>query len=236
MARCQCLTKKGTGPQCLRLATKGSLFCKQHWNCQNQIALINLPMIKQQKIEKQKAEKQKAEKQEKFKSKFKFLLEKFEHNPNPDEILQLIKEGARPDLVKDSSGKTALIWAAIKGNLNAVNQLLKAGADPNVSDADGDTSLAWAAYKGHENIVKTLLDAGADPNIIGLNNRTPLMQHLHGSDDNGNINIVNLLLRAGSDLTIKDHYGNTTWSLAEENTEAIRDAVKKAIIEKAIKH
>ena len=65
--------------------------------------------------------------------------------------------------------------AARTGNLTKIEQLLKAGTDPNQYEerlekyyGEGDdyyegTSLMWAAKKGHTEVVKILLENGADP-------------------------------------------------------------------------
>ncbi|MGZ8848527.1 MAG: ankyrin repeat domain-containing protein, partial [Pyrinomonadaceae bacterium] len=83
---------------------------------------------------------------------------------------------------KDKKGCTPLMRAAENGNLQAVRELLKAGADVNDKlghlSSDGSTSstrkdtrlwpgisaLMLAAKKGQLEIVKVLLAAGADPN------------------------------------------------------------------------
>ena len=45
---------------------------------------------------------------------------------------------------KTSSGKTALMYAAEKGNLGIANLLLEKGADLNATDNDGKTALQIA--------------------------------------------------------------------------------------------
>src|SRR4051794_6818440 len=65
-------------------------------------------------------------------------------------------------------GWTALHTAARDGNLEAVRQLLAAGADPNAREAgDNTTPLHWAAAASHLDIVRALVDAGADVNGFG---------------------------------------------------------------------
>jgi len=55
------------------------------------------------------------------------------------------------------------MWAAAKGQVEVVRELLKAGADVLAqSNLDG-TALRWAAKHGHEETVRVLLNAGADP-------------------------------------------------------------------------
>ena len=58
---------------------------------------------------------------------------------------------------------TAPLFAAIAaGDLNAVRQGLREGADPNQRGAGGQTPLMAAARRGNEAIVRLLLAAGAD--------------------------------------------------------------------------
>jgi ankyrin repeat protein len=62
---------------------------------------------------------------------------------------------------RDEEGKTAIAWAAISGNVNAVLALLKAGADPNIPDYAHDTALMFAVYSKEPHIVDVLIAAGA---------------------------------------------------------------------------
>lgn len=52
--------------------------------------------------------------------------------------------------------------AAFRGDIQAVRELLLAGADVNARDRDGDTALMFAAYRGHTEIVSLLLYYGAN--------------------------------------------------------------------------
>ena len=80
---------------------------------------------------------------------------------NVEAINQLVE--ARADLnVRDASGETALMLAAIGGHPATVQALLEAGADYAAADIeDGYTALMWAAREGHLDSVLKLLQAGA---------------------------------------------------------------------------
>lgn len=63
----------------------------------------------------------------------------------------------------DTDERTPLHWAAMRGDLNTVNDLLANGADPNTHDDGGWTPLITAAAAGYTYVVSTLVEAGADP-------------------------------------------------------------------------
>ncbi len=80
------------------------------------------------------------------------------------EVRRLVEEGADLEAV-DSSGRTALQWAAYGGHVEIVRDLLQAGADPDHTDDEGDTALHIAATFGLEEVAGLLVDAGADKEI-----------------------------------------------------------------------
>ena len=57
-----------------------------------------------------------------------------------------------------------LVQAAYGGHAAITQQLLRAGADPNLACGEGETALTAAVDKGHLEIVRLLLAAGADKN------------------------------------------------------------------------
>ncbi|KAL1921053.1 uncharacterized protein VTP21DRAFT_11688 [Calcarisporiella thermophila] len=67
-----------------------------------------------------------------------------------------------PDTVNllNSEGKSALTYAALKGNDTMVNLLLDNGADIDHMDADGNTPLHHASAWGHRKTVSTLIERG----------------------------------------------------------------------------
>ena len=79
---------------------------------------------------------------------------------------------------RDADGLTALHWAAAKGDIDAVNALLKFSATPNVRSRRGHSPLSWASQIPSQQrieIVQTLLAHGADVNHTDSYNRTPLL-------------------------------------------------------------
>jgi len=76
---------------------------------------------------------------------------------------QVIRMGANVEAC-DSSGRTALMYAATLGDVGTV-QVLAAHADTHATDYEGQTALVYATLGGHEQVVQVLLDYGADPHV-----------------------------------------------------------------------
>ena len=80
------------------------------------------------------------------------------------EIIKLLLEAGADAKKVAPDGVTALLIATASENADAVEELLKAGADPNaVAEREGVRPLHVAAESGDVRIVKALLAAGADP-------------------------------------------------------------------------
>jgi ankyrin repeat protein len=123
------------------------------------------------------------------------------------------------------AGDTALHLAAAGYRVEIVRLLLASGADPNAVKnrrrssplhyaADGFiTGPAWDAKRQVETI-RCLLHHDADIHLQDMNGATPL----HRAVRTRCANAVNFLLRAGSDPTIRNKSGNTSFHLAVQNT------------------
>ena len=70
----------------------------------------------------------------------------------------MIKAGAEPG----SSGNTPLISASMRGDVEALDALVKAGANVNVPGNNGRTALKEAADGGFLECIYLLLSAGVD--------------------------------------------------------------------------
>ncbi|XP_058277392.1 BRCA1-associated RING domain protein 1 isoform X2 [Hirundo rustica] len=95
---------------------------------------------------------------------------------------------------RNYKGETLLHIASIKGDLAAVEQLLKNGADPNVKDNAGWTPLHEACNHGHREVAELLLRHRALVNTTGYQNDSPL----HDAARNGHVAVVRLLLLHGA--------------------------------------
>ncbi|NXB65057.1 BARD1 protein, partial [Struthidea cinerea] len=104
---------------------------------------------------------------------------------------------------RNYKGETLLHVASIKGDLAAVEQLLKNGADPNVKDNAGWTPLHEACNHGHREVVELLLQHRALVNTTGYQNDSPL----HDAARNGHVAIVELLLLHGASQDAVNIFG-----------------------------
>jgi ankyrin repeat protein len=78
---------------------------------------------------------------------------------------EILQNGDDVD-IPDAMGRTALEWAAARGDERAVVTLLSYGADPNSMDHKLNTPLTLAANQNQTVCVRLLLEAGADPDPI----------------------------------------------------------------------
>ena len=120
-------------------------------------------------------------------------------------IKAIIKHGADVNATNKNS-VTALMKACEKGNIDAINQLLNAKADPNIADTDGKTSIHYAVSGGcNKEALQAIINHGADVNATNKNSVTALMR----ACEKGYIDAINVLLNAGADPNIADIDGET---------------------------
>ena len=77
---------------------------------------------------------------------------------------------------KDAMGRTALFWAAQRGDTATVSRLLMEGADPRIADNRGSTPLHCGVTESSGQIVDALLDAGAEIDARDHLGRTAVME------------------------------------------------------------
>ena len=88
---------------------------------------------------------------------------------------------ADPALIglKDAYGGTPLHYAAWKGHVEVVRELLDLGAEIDACSRDGHyggTPLHAAAHGNQKEVAALLLERGADKSIVSCNGRTPLQE------------------------------------------------------------
>ncbi len=134
-----------------------------------------------------------------------------------DRIVEaLLARGSDPDAV-DATGKAPITYAAARGFVDVVRRLIDAGVDPKRRYGNDLTALMWAA--GHEDgvgaaaaqsVVDLLLDHGAPLDASDDRGRTALMN----AAELGYPEMVDRLLRAGADRTLRDKSGKAALDLA----------------------
>ena len=145
------------------------------------------------------------------------------------ETLQaIIDHGADVCSATNENNLTAFMIACQKGNINALNVLLNAGADRSIVDTKGETWIHYAVREGcSKETLQAIIDYGADVNATTNNNVTPLMI----ACKKGNIDAINVLLHAGADPSIADIDGETwihyavTWACGNETVQSIFDCL-----------
>jgi peptidoglycan/LPS O-acetylase OafA/YrhL len=85
-----------------------------------------------------------------------------------------LASGVAVDAADPDRGGSPLMWAAVTGQAEAMELLIKRGADVNAAGQDGGTALHGAAFLGHEKTVEVLIRSGAKLNVPNNRGTTPL--------------------------------------------------------------
>ena len=113
----------------------------------------------------------------------------------------------------DAKGRTALAWAAARGDEGNVRTLLEFGADPNISCATGNSPLLRSVRAQSPSCIKLLLDHDADVMRKSDLGFTALHYAAYYKDDEA---YLLPLLDAGSRVDEKDNYGWTALAATAE--------------------
>jgi ankyrin repeat protein len=129
----------------------------------------------------------------------------------------------RPSRDRQEILDEALSWASRNDRLEAINMLVASGARID-ADVYRGTALAWAGACGCMGALGRLLELGADPN-----GRTTFGGPDHGDDatvlhlaaQDGHIDVIEALLDAGADPTLRDaRYDSTPAGWAEHEGQS----------------
>jgi ankyrin repeat protein len=153
----------------------------------------------------------------------------------PPAVVEAVKTGdsgairraiARADVnLPEADGTTALHWAVKRGDLEAVDLLLKAGARVDATTRYGVAPLYLAARRGDPVIIERLINGGANPNWTMPDGETALMT----AAVSGNPEAVKVLAAHGANLNATDPArGQTALMWAASANKA---AVVKALLD-----
>ena len=148
-------------------------------------------------------------------------------------IKLLLEAGAHVNIV-DDTGKSLLIHAVAKGNIEHVARLFQTDIDVNLTSESGETALTKAVSEDYPDLVDLLISSGADVNHA-VNKRNTILQiasasvntllvagadvnalnkingstALHYAAQTGQNTIMETLIQAGADVNITDANGNS---------------------------
>ena len=128
-----------------------------------------------------------------------------------------IVTGGRPGPGSTSGGVSredeaphALHRAAEAGNIEGLQEALKAGADVDARDGKGWTALMHAVAKGYPLVVEPLLKADANPDVRAPDGATALFM----AATEGHTEIIVLLMEAKADVSVRGPKGRTAMDVA----------------------
>lgn len=148
-------------------------------------------------------------------------------------VKMLLKLGAAPN-GDPSGGNVPLLAAAANLNADMISLLLEAGADVNAEAAGENALHKIVAARGSkqpanrrrtvkkedpgsfQEAVRVLLDNKININAVNISGQTPL----YLAAENGDAEIVQMLIAAGADLGVKANSGETAFKAAQRTGQS----------------
>jgi ankyrin repeat protein len=115
---------------------------------------------------------------------------------------------------RDADGRTALSWAAARGDDDAVSQLLRVKANPDIAGHDRRTPLHWAAQSGNSRTLEILLKHNANMKLKDQWKRTPLQ---YASCNHNDTRYLEILIAHGADVNAQDCHERTALGYAAKH-------------------
>jgi uncharacterized protein len=130
----------------------------------------------------------------------------------------------KPDITA-KDGRTTLMFAAQKNNIEAIAALVKAGANPKAVDKNNTNALMRAASADAKQAVAALLKLGLNVNAKDKKGISALLYSIASKDPE----ITGILIDAGADLNVQMEDGSTALigALVMKNKETARMLMKK---------
>ena len=122
--------------------------------------------------------------------------------------------------VRDENSRTSLFFAAIQGNEDFVELLLRFNPRVNTVDKFGSSPLYYAAAGNNVGVIELLVKKGANLNAQNRQGLTPLMV----AASEGHLAAVQALLDLKADSTLTDFTGRTAfdWALRNNRQAVVR--------------
>lgn len=126
--------------------------------------------------------------------------------------------GAGADVnAKDDLQDSPYLYAGAEGKLEILKMTVAAGADLSSVNRYGGTALTPAAHHGHIEVVEYLLSTEVDIDQVNYLGWTALLEAVILGDGGPTYqHIVELLINAGADRSIRDREGRTALENAQE--------------------
>ncbi|XP_069935680.1 transient receptor potential cation channel subfamily A member 1 homolog isoform X4 [Cherax quadricarinatus] len=142
-------------------------------------------------------------------------------------ITMLLDAGAKVER-RDKDSFTPLLVAASGGHASAVQALLNHGADVEAVDKDDKTAVYWCASQGNEEALEVLLNSEHCRKLVDTSDRYD-NSPLHAAACHGYMNIINMLLNAGSLVDNKNEDEETALHVAAEagQVKVVRELVHR---------
>ncbi|KAH6762808.1 hypothetical protein C2S52_020241 [Perilla frutescens var. hirtella] len=121
------------------------------------------------------------------------------------------RDKGHKDIVQVLERGEAVLHAARRGELDALESLLEKGANINFCDQHGLTALHVAAIKGNKDVVMMLVEFGASVEWQDAEGHTPL----HLAVEGGSIETVEVLICRGSNVNARTKKGTTPLSISK---------------------
>lgn len=129
--------------------------------------------------------------------------------------------------VREQKRPTALMIAAMSGEVEAIDALIRDGSDIDARDERGRSALLLAAISGEENAVLKLLARNANPNTCDSTGKTVLMHTITAFARDGDskyLDIIEDLFAKNANPFLRDKNGRTAlmWAVVENCVPGVR--------------
>jgi ankyrin repeat protein len=144
-----------------------------------------------------------------------------------NEIAQVLRAALEADRPSKRLANRRLLAAAERGDATAAALAIRTGADLETRDDRRRTALLLAATKDRLEVARLLVYLGADPDALDDQHDTPWLV----TGVTGSVDMLEVLLPAEPDLTIRNRFGGTPLIPASERGHVayVRRAVRTGI-------